>query len=157
MPGVVCEVQANGDMRLLGGAARRLFGAGFTSTGQDWIFARLHVADRPLYLTRLSEARYNNLSSELEVRLRTSSDAADDPNVIQYSQVMVRMVPTGGLLPVDGADIQGRAVLIALAPIVSAQNAEVDADRAEIETFSTEPQLSLDIEIRLQETLMKSA
>lgn len=117
--GVVCEVQPDGDMRLLGGPARRLFGPAFASSGSDWIFARLHVTDRPVYLTRLSEARHDGLASELVLRVRTFHEHMEENGAPNFKAMTVRLIPAQVFRAGSRDQTETQPVLVAIDPVTS--------------------------------------
>ncbi|WP_420414645.1 hypothetical protein [Roseibium sp.] len=156
LSGIVCKVQTSGEVRLLAGPARQLFGAAFASAGPDWIFARLHVTDRPLYLTRLSEARHKGLVSNLEVLIRTCPEDGEEPNGIQYSKMAVRLAPLGDLGRGSQCKAEGRSVLIALDPIKDADQI-LPTNAADVARISAGNELQPAEDAWQPETLMKSA
>jgi cell cycle sensor histidine kinase DivJ len=117
--GVVCEVQSNGDMRLLGGPARRLFGPAFASNGPDWIFTRLHVTDRPAYLTRLSEARHDGLASELVLRVRRFHEHMEENGAPNFTAMTVRLIPAQAFRAGARDQCETQPVLVAIDPVTS--------------------------------------
>ncbi|MES0810671.1 hypothetical protein ABLO27_14410 [Roseibium sp. SCPC15] len=80
---VLCEIDQDGHILVMGGAVQNLVGI-TPSSGEDWLFPRLHVADRPLYLTKLSEARHDGTSSVFSVRLRVGSTTPGEAGSAEY-------------------------------------------------------------------------
>jgi cell cycle sensor histidine kinase DivJ len=72
-------------------AARQLFGEPAQKIGGDGLFERVHVADRPAYLTALSRSFANNESIAVEFRVRRASGA--EP--ARYVWVEMRCRPLG--------------------------------------------------------------
>lgn len=156
MSGIVCKVQTSGEIQLLAGPARQLFGTAFAAAGPDWIFARLHVTDRPLYLTRLSEARFSGMVSKQEVLIRTCAEDGEDVNSIQFSRMMVKFTPLDGSGAGAGKDAEGRPVLVALDPVHEPMQ-DLQAHTADIERIPSDTK-PLPIRDDWQhEPLMKSA
>lgn len=154
---VVCEIRANGEMRQLGGPVRRLFGAAYGSAGQDWIFARLHVADRPLYLTRLSEARHNGLETVMQVRIQTCAEDGERSDAGHYSWMTIKMVPGSGNPSLAPAEGEGRPVVISLEPAICNQDRDEDGISAGVEKLDPGTRMQPDTEDWHPETLMRSA
>lgn len=70
----VCDLitrhEPNGGVTFASGAALRLIGAAPVDLLGDGLFERVHVADRPAYLTALSDAFAGRRSTSVEFRLR---------------------------------------------------------------------------------------
>ncbi|MHA7772155.1 ATP-binding protein [Roseibium sp. M-1] len=82
------ELGSNGALRLMGGPLKQLLGHVPTESG-DWLFARLHVADRPIYLTHLAEIRSNGLAQSFEVRLRVGASQPGEAGQAEYRHFTV--------------------------------------------------------------------
>lgn len=104
---VSVELKASGAVRLLGGPVQSLLGGGELPKTADGIFERMHVVDRPLYLTRLSEARHAGVTSQFCVRMKNPDDGTDFGRVDQFNTVTIRLVPvpTGERAGPDGHDV----------------------------------------------------
>ncbi|MEM9633064.1 MAG: hypothetical protein AAGA50_17160 [Pseudomonadota bacterium] len=89
---VLCELDQDGRILVMGGAVQSLLGT-TPATGEDWLFPRLHVADRPLYLTKLSEARHNGLSSVFSVRLRVGSASPGEAGSAEFRDIEFNLRP----------------------------------------------------------------
>lgn len=88
---VLCELDVDGAVRVIGGPVRQLLGvaplpAGAFSGG-DWLFARLHVADRPLYLTKVSDVRLKGGSACFEARVRIGASNPGDAGLADYRRL----------------------------------------------------------------------
>ncbi|TYC56475.1 hypothetical protein FMN50_11245 [Rhodobacterales bacterium] len=81
---VLCEVSRNGDAEVLGGPVRQMFGFQAPVAGDDWLFSRLHVADRPLFLTRLSDIRRDGAGSRFEMRMRVGANVPGETGQAEY-------------------------------------------------------------------------
>jgi len=92
---VLCELDADRAVRVIGGPVRQMLGmaspfSGASSEllpGGDWLFSRLHVADRPLYLTRLADVRHTGSSARFEVRLRVGASNPGDVGQADYKRL----------------------------------------------------------------------
>lgn len=81
---VVCDLAQDGAIRVLGGSVSGLIGAFPVDEGEDWLFPRLHVADRPLYLTHLSEVRHNGEAKRFAVRVRVGASRPGEAGLPEY-------------------------------------------------------------------------
>jgi cell cycle sensor histidine kinase DivJ len=111
-------------------AAQSLFGEPVQKILGDGLFERVHVADRPAYLTALSRSLANNEAMAVEFRVRRTgvSDAA------RYAWVEMRCRP----MPSSG-DAQDRAGIVAVTRDISdrkAQEAELLKTRDVAESAS---------------------
>ncbi|MES0882953.1 hypothetical protein [Roseibium sp. SCP14] len=89
---VLCELDQDGQVHVMGGAVSNLLGT--TPTGsEDWLFPRLHVADRPLYLTKLSEARHSGVSSVFSVRLRVGATKPGEVGSSEHRELEFSLRP----------------------------------------------------------------
>jgi len=92
---VVCEVSSEGAIRLLGGPISELVGQLPLADGEDWLFPRLHVADRPLYLTHLSEARQSGGTQRFNVRFRVGASSPGEAGLADYRCLSLTLQPPG--------------------------------------------------------------
>jgi two-component system, cell cycle sensor histidine kinase DivJ len=81
---VICAVEADGTARILGGAVETILGITPRQAKGDWLFQRVHVSDRPLYLTRLADARGNSGPASVELRLRKGANAPGEQGEPEY-------------------------------------------------------------------------
>ncbi len=71
---IVTGHSADGDIVFVTPAVERVLGVAPTTIRGDGLFRMIHVADRPAYLTALSDAASRNRTSEVEFRLRIDGD-----------------------------------------------------------------------------------
>lgn len=90
---VFCELKPDGGLSVMGGPVKELLGisAGFNS--DSWLFSRLHVADRPLYLTKLSEARNEREATPFDVRLRVGASSPGETGQAEYRNLTLKLRP----------------------------------------------------------------
>jgi cell cycle sensor histidine kinase DivJ len=69
---------------LIGAAARKLLGQG--------LFQRVHVADRPAYLTAIAKAAQSRIEQSLEFRIRRDAPDADGPPIYVWVEMRCRPV-----------------------------------------------------------------
>ncbi len=81
---VFCEIEPGGQMRVMGGPVKQVFGGFPAEEDGDWFFQRLHVADRPLFLTKLSEVRHGGSQASFEARLRVGSSLPGEAGHPEY-------------------------------------------------------------------------
>jgi cell cycle sensor histidine kinase DivJ len=111
-------------------AAQQLFGEPAPKIAGDGLFQRVHVADRPAYMTALSRVLANNEPMAVEFRLRRAS-GAESP---RYVWVEMRCRPIA--LSEEGIDHPG---IVAVTRDISDRKAQEDAltrTRDEAETAS---------------------
>jgi len=107
---VVCDLAPNGAIRVLGGSVSKLVGAFPLDEGEDWLFPRLHVADRPLYLTSLSDARHGGEVKSFDVRVRVGRSRPGEAGMPEYRHLVLTMQQTRpGAGP--AADLEARLIL----------------------------------------------
>lgn len=88
---VFCEIDPEGEIRIAGGPVSDYFGSTSAVGSEDWLFQRLHVADRPLYLTRLSDTRLSGAASSFEVRMRVGSSLPGEEGQAEYRRVEMQL------------------------------------------------------------------
>jgi two-component system, cell cycle sensor histidine kinase DivJ len=88
---IFCELDTEGNLQVVGGPAADLFGAMPSSIGDDWLFQRLHVADRPLYLTKLSDVRNGGAISTFEVRMRIGASVPGERGHAEFRQLEMQL------------------------------------------------------------------
>ena len=74
---VITRHRRNGTVRFASPAAESLFGVPAKSLLGHGLFDRVHVADRPAYLTALGDAAAQGVSSSVEFRIRREAPPAD--------------------------------------------------------------------------------
>jgi len=93
---VITRHRHNGTVRFASPAAEELFGMPAKSLLGHGLFDRVHVADRPAYLTALSEAGAGGASSSVEFRIRKELPGAPDASRFIWVEMRCR--------PLDGAE-----------------------------------------------------
>ncbi|WP_346914618.1 HAMP domain-containing sensor histidine kinase [uncultured Roseibium sp.] len=81
---ITCLCLADGTVKVLGGPLEDLLGLTQRQISGDWLFQRLLVSDRPLYLTALAEARAGTAPVHLEVRLRKGGNRPGEEGLAEY-------------------------------------------------------------------------
>ena len=129
---VITRHRRNGTVRFASPAAESLFGVPAKSLVGHGLFDRVHVADRPAYLTALSHAATQGASSSVEFRIRREAPGrSDDP--ARYIWVDMRCRP---LDRADGDDVEGeREVVAAIRDVTERKTQEqaVEGAREEAE------------------------
>jgi two-component system, cell cycle sensor histidine kinase DivJ len=95
MSDVISRHRRNGAVMFISPAAESLLGAPVAQLQGHGLFERVHVADRPAYLTALAEAARGNTASSVEFRLRRdlSSDQRSSNHPIDFIWVEMRCRP----------------------------------------------------------------
>ncbi|MEM8700632.1 MAG: hypothetical protein AAGF82_02315 [Pseudomonadota bacterium] len=88
---VLLELDKEGRLSVLGGPVRKMFGLEPSISDEDWVFHRLNVADRPIYLSSLADARESGKDVQLEVRLRLGSSKPGEHGQAAYSRFHLRL------------------------------------------------------------------
>ena len=86
---VITRHRRNGTVRFASPAAESLFGIAAKTLLGHGLFDRVHVGDRPAYLTALADAAVQGLSSSVEFRIRRDS-ARDNESPAQFIWVEMR-------------------------------------------------------------------
>ncbi len=112
-------------------AAQQLLGESVQKVLGDGLFERVHVADRPAYLTALSRCQANNEAMAVEFRVRRAGGA--EP--ARYTWVEMRCRP---MRPADGAKLDQPGIVAVTRDISDrkAQEAELLRARDEAESAS---------------------
>ena len=129
---VITRHRRNGTVRFASPAAESLFGVPAKSLAGHGLFDRVHVADRPAYLTALSHAATQGASSSVEFRIRREAPGRSDAPA-QYIWVDMRCRP---LDRADGDDVEGeREVVAAIRDVTERKTQEqvVEGAREEAE------------------------
>ncbi|MEP3045817.1 MAG: hypothetical protein ABJP14_03330 [Roseibium sp.] len=90
---VMCEITSDNKIRILGGPVRDVFGSTALNQDSDWIFQRIHVVDRPLYLSQLSSASHDSGHSACEIRVRTGETEPGQVGAVNFQWMEVRFHP----------------------------------------------------------------
>lgn len=112
-------------------AAQQLFGEAAQKITGDGLFERVHVADRPAYMTALSRSFANNEPMAVEFRVRRAGPA----EAARYVWVEMRCRP----LPVSGGEALDRPGIVAVTRDISdrkAQEADLTRTRDDAESAS---------------------
>jgi cell cycle sensor histidine kinase DivJ len=121
-PDMITRHDEKGRVTFASAAAERLFGLPAESIAGEGLFERVHVADRPLYLTALSRVAAGNEQVSVTFRVRRSSPA----DAVEYVPVEMRCRP----VPVREGEA-GNFCLVAVTRDVSAHKAhEAELRRA---------------------------
>src|SRR3954468_8038286 len=91
MSDVISRHSRNGAVQFISPAAEALLGTPVARLGGHGLFDRVHVADRPAYLTALSEAARGGEAQSVEFRLRR--DAVRGQNMADFIWVEMRCRP----------------------------------------------------------------
>ncbi|MEJ8473922.1 sensor histidine kinase [Roseibium algae] len=81
---VVCAVESDGTATVLGGPFEAILGLSQRQARGDWLFQRVHVSDRPLYLTQLADARSGMDVQPVELRLRRGASTPGEQGAAEY-------------------------------------------------------------------------
>ncbi len=81
---IACLCLADGTVKVLGGPLEDLLGMTQRQISGDWLFQRLLVSDRPLYLTALAKVRAGTEPVHLEVRLRKGGNRPGEEGLAEY-------------------------------------------------------------------------
>ncbi len=95
---IVTGHAANGDTVFVTPAVERVLGVAPNSIRGDGFFRMIHVADRPAWLTALSDAATRGLTAEVEFRLRVE----DETGRHRWLWLEMRCRPLGEFDPVAG-------------------------------------------------------
>jgi len=129
---VITRHRRNGTVRFASPAAELLFGVPARALLGHGLFDRVHVADRPAYLTALANAATQGAGSSVEFRIRRDlpGDGAEQP--AQFIWVDMRCRP---LERADGAEEGEREVVAAIRDITGrkAEQQALEGAREEAE------------------------
>jgi cell cycle sensor histidine kinase DivJ len=87
---VITRHRRNGTVRFASPAAESLFGASAKALLGHGLFDRVHVGDRPAYLTALADAATQGVGSSVEFRIRRDTPATDPEGPAQFIWVEMR-------------------------------------------------------------------
>ncbi len=103
MTDVITRHGRNGAVRFVSPAAEQLFGASASDLLGHRLFDRVHVADRPAYLTALADAAALGEVRTAEFRIRRDGPGKDTPTHPEFIWVEMRC------RPLDGSSTSGDA------------------------------------------------
>ncbi len=95
MTDVISRHGKNGAVLFLSPAAEKLFGVSLNGLHNHGLFDRVHVGDRPAYLTALADAAAHGEERSVEFRVRREPGEAGVPAVSQFIWVEMRCRPLG--------------------------------------------------------------
>jgi cell cycle sensor histidine kinase DivJ len=123
---IACVCRPDGEISLLGGPLERLVGLTPRQARGDWLFRRLHVGDRPLYLTAMADARGSEAPVTLKARVRIGATSPGEEGTAEYRWMSLQFRRSGqaGLPRTDSLSAEQTLVLVV---------AECDAPRGETE------------------------
>ena len=93
MTDVIIRHARDGAVLFVSPAAESLLGCGIVDLHGNGLFDRVHVADRPAYLTALGDAAVLAQSRSVEFRIRCDSVHADGPPTAQFVWMEMRCRP----------------------------------------------------------------
>jgi two-component system, cell cycle sensor histidine kinase DivJ len=126
-PDMLTRHDARGRVVFGSPAAERLFGEPAHSVTGEGLFERVHVADRPAYLTALSHAIVDDAQTAVEIRLRHSAPA--DAAAYIWVEMSFSPLPKSGSGAIAATrDISGRKAREA--ELVRARDETLSASRA---------------------------
>jgi two-component system, cell cycle sensor histidine kinase DivJ len=124
---VITRHGRDGAVRFVSPAAESLFGARAAILHGHGLFDRVHVADRPAYLTALGDAAALGATSSVEFRVRRDSTDADGQPVPDFIWIEMRCRP---LDPMTADRAEGYEVVAVLRDVTERkglQQAQLDA------------------------------
>jgi len=98
---VITRHRRNGTVRFASPAAESLFGVPAKSLLGHGLFDRVHVADRPAYLTALAQAAAHGITGSVEFRIRREAAEPDKPAPFVWVEMRCRPLEGEGENP-DG-------------------------------------------------------
>jgi cell cycle sensor histidine kinase DivJ len=162
---VITRHGRDGAVMFVSPAAESLFGARLTDLHGHGLFERVHVADRPAYLTALGDAGALGATSSVEFRVRRDSVDADGRPASEFVWIEMRCRPLNATTAREGQTQDVVAVLRDVTERRRLQQAQLDthaeAARANdaksrfLATMSHELRTPLNAVIGFSEMLMK--
>jgi cell cycle sensor histidine kinase DivJ len=132
MTDVITRHGANGVVQFASPAAERLFGASVGDLRGHGLFDRVHIADRPAYLTALAEAAAGGEAQSVEFRVRLDTDDPEQP--VRFVWIEMRCRPLDRAAG-DPAGRRGREVVAVMRDVTErkVQEQALEGARAEAE------------------------
>jgi cell cycle sensor histidine kinase DivJ len=118
---VITRHRRNGTVRFVSPAAEALFGVPAKALLGHGMFDRVHVADRPAYLTALAQAAAHGIAGSVEFRIRR--EAAEPAMPAQFVWVEMRCRPLEG----EGEKADGEREVVAVIRDESERKAQEQA------------------------------
>jgi cell cycle sensor histidine kinase DivJ len=128
MTDVITQHGKNGVVLFISPAAEPLFGAASPDLCEDGLFNRVHVADRPAYLSAIAGSAVRGETCSVEFRVRC--DAGEAEGAVRFVWIEMRCCPLGQ--PDDG-NAGEREVVGALRDITQRKDQERALERAHAE------------------------
>jgi cell cycle sensor histidine kinase DivJ len=125
MTDVITRHGRDGAVLFASPAAESLFGVRSAQLHGHGLFERVHVADRPAYLTALGDAGALSTASSVEFRVRRDSADADGQPATEFVWIEMRCRPFEGKPAAEGRDVV--AVLRDVTERKGLQQAQLDA------------------------------
>jgi cell cycle sensor histidine kinase DivJ len=104
MSDVISRHRRNGAVQFISPAAEIMLGVPTAQLFGHGLFDRVHVADRPAYLTALSEAARGNEAGSVEFRLKREAPRSGANSAVDFIWVEMRCRPLDGSAAVTGTD-----------------------------------------------------
>ena len=126
MTDVITRHGRDGAVLFASPAAESLFGVRAAQLHGHGLFERVHVADRPAYLTALGDAGALSTASSVEFRVRRDSADANGQPATEFVWIEMRCRPFEG----NAAAVEGRDVVAVLRDVTerkALQQAQLDA------------------------------
>jgi two-component system, cell cycle sensor histidine kinase DivJ len=112
MTDVITRHGRDGAVLFASPAAESLFGCGIGELHGQGLFARVHVADRPAYLTALGDATALAESRSVEFRVRCDATGGDGRPTVQFVWVEMRCRPLERAAAEPGGQGHGEVVSV---------------------------------------------
>jgi cell cycle sensor histidine kinase DivJ len=110
MTDVITRHGRNGAVRFVSPAAEELFGTRIGALADHGLFDRVHVADRPAYLTALADTAASGAPRSVEIRIRRGADAQSRGEHFVWIEMRCRPLDPAAV-SADPADREVVAVL----------------------------------------------
>jgi two-component system, cell cycle sensor histidine kinase DivJ len=169
MTDVITRHGRDGAVQFVSPAAESLFGCGISDLHGQGLFERVHVADRPAYLTAVGDAAALAESRSVEFRARCDAVAANGRPTVQFVWIEMRCRPLKRAAGEGAAQTRGGVVAV-LRDVTERKRQEqaLEETRAEAEranaaksrflaTMSHELRTPLNAIIGFSEMLMKES
>ncbi|HUC51560.1 MAG TPA: PAS domain-containing sensor histidine kinase [Xanthobacteraceae bacterium] len=124
---VITRHGRDGAVLFVSPAAEELFGARVADLRGHGLFGRVHVVDRPAYLTALGDAAAIGVASSVEFRVRRDTAEADGQPVTEFVWIEMRCQPLDRTAADAGQSREVVAVLRDVTERKQMQQAQLDA------------------------------
>jgi len=129
MTDVITRHGSDGAVTFASPAAQSLFGCGIADLRGQGLFSRVHVADRPLYLTALGDAAALGASRSVEFRVRREGANAGGLPAVEFVWIEMRCSPLQ-TATIDREGHKRREVVAVLRDITERKRQEQTLDDA---------------------------